>query len=311
MMFKLNFNQLQSSLEIVSSIILTITCVYNYLNALENVCSLQFLCNDTMTMAVKAMFPRSLAVACLVSRITAIYKSTSDFPNYQKKIDEYELYFPSNVSTKENHLLFSITIVLAYVVIILPVNVHRIYLIYHTLRDTYTLLFYIMMYVQNLSICSMEIYFVVRCFGLYQKFLLINENMAVIKSETINTYRYPVVLQSKKMSHICSINSKSNDDSRANVYKLSSTIELFRLRHQFVREAFRELNNLYGIQVGMSLFLVFFLTLFDIYGEVFSQNIKIKSKVLIYVWLLQYSFRFCVITMTTHFTTKQVCKIML
>lgn len=115
------------------------------------------------------------------------------------------------------------------------------------------------MYAQNMSICSMEIHFVLHCFGLYQKCILINEDMAVMKLETVNTYWYPVVLQSRETSDICCINLKTNDDSRANVYKLSSVIEILRLRHQFVREAFRVLNNLYGIQVGMSLFLVFIL----------------------------------------------------
>lgn len=288
------------------------TCIYSYLNAPENVCSLA-ICNNSIITTAKSMFPRSLAVACLISRITAIYKSIRDFPNHKKKIKEYDIYFPINGSKKYNNFFFTATIVVAYVVIVLPINIFRILLIYYHLQKIDILLFYITMYVQNLSICSTEIHFIVRCFGLNQKFQSINEDMAAVKSEIIFTNKYPVVLQTKRRTQI-TVDSVSNRDffhSRTNSSTLSNSIELIRRRHQFVRGIVYELNDLYGIQIGMSMCVLFIMTLFDIHGEVITKTTKARSKMLIYAWLLQYTFRFCTIILTTHFTTKEVDNVIL
>lgn len=311
-MFKFHINKLKTNLELIYSITLVITCVYSYLNSPARVCLL-VQCNDSVTTVVKAMFPQSLAIACFVSRIVIMYKSVSDFPKYKKKIEEYELYFPTTAFKKKIHLLFTITLVFAYTVIIIPLNIFRVYLIHSYLLDASTSFFYILMYLQNLSICSTEIHFIVRCFGLYQKFQVINENIAVVKSETIITNKYPTVLQNKTRNFFGF--SKFNDsDSNENVYpsrikmnQKANNIELLKMRHQFVKGTVDELNDLYGIQLGMSLIVLFIMALFDIYGEVFTVNKKTRSKILIYGWLIQYSFRFCAIILTTHTTTKQVC----
>lgn len=284
------------------------TCIYNYLNAPESVCSL-VICNNSIITTAKAMFPRTLAVACLISRILAIYKTLNDFPQYKKKIIGYETYFPINNAKKYNQFFFTVTIVFAYTIIVLPINIFRVYLIHFNLRKTDILLFYIMMYIQNLSICSTEIHFIVRCFGLYQKFQLINEDITAVKSDIIITNKYPAVLQTKERTHIVVDPGSNNCElsrPRTSAHQLSSNIELIRRRHQFVRGIADELNDLYGIQIGLSMCVLFIMTLFDIHGEVLTKTTKAQSKMLIYVWLLQYSFRFCTIVLTAHFTTKQV-----
>jgi hypothetical protein len=154
-----------------------------------------------------------------------------------------------------------------------------------------------MMYIQNLSICLIEIYFIARCFGLYQKFQIINEELALLKSEIISKNKYPVVLQNE-------VESKIINDPQ--LYTLANSIELLRMKHQFVRSALRGLNKLSGTQMGSSLVYLFIMVLFDIYGEVITKNSKTRSKILIYGWLLQYAFRCLAIIITTHFTTKQV-----
>lgn len=301
-------HKLKSILEISFSIILIFTCVYNYLNAPASVCSL-VKCNDSITTVVKAMFPRSIAIACLVSRIAIVYKSVRDFPQYTKKIERYELHFPTEISKKRHHFYCAVSIVVAYVIIILPINVLRIYLIYFNLRDTHTLLFQIMMYVQNMSVCATEIHFILMCIGLYQKFQVINEDIDVVKSVTIIANKYPNVLKTEGSSRHADVGPKSDDDptaSRMGTQQLANRIELLRMRHQFVRGTVFELNDLFGIQLGLSMCVLLIMTLFDIYGEVITNYTKTRSKVLIYGWLLQYSFRFIAIVLTTHTTTKQV-----
>ncbi|KAL5234058.1 hypothetical protein ACI65C_001468 [Semiaphis heraclei] len=152
------------------------------------------------------------------------------------------------------------------------------------------------MYVQNWSICLIEIGFIVRCFGLFQKFQIINEELVVLKTETISKNKYPIVLQNKVQSDVT---------NSPQFQTLANTIELLRMKHQFVRGALRDLNKLYGTQLGSSLVFLFILILFDIYGEVNAKDVKTTSKIFIYGWILQYTFRCFAIIITSHFTIKQ------
>lgn len=313
-MLKLYFNGLVNSLKIAYSIILVVTCIYNYWNAQYIVC-LMVKCKDSISTVVKSMFPRSLALVCLISRITVFFKSYSDFPTYATKVKEYDLNFPIDRSTRKFHRLFTAFVKLAYVLIILPLNVFRMYLIYKNFHDNEILFFFINMYSHNWSICLTEIQFIDKCFGLYQKFQSINEDMATVKSDVINANNYPDVLRAEPNVRSQTRNSglaASNRDAHLNLPKIMvqhlmvNKIEMFRMRHRFVRRILSALNHLYGIQLGLSICILFTLVLFDIYGEKYTTNNKTRSKILIYGWLLQYSFRFCVIVLTTHVTTKEV-----
>lgn len=304
-MSKFDSNTLWTSVEIGCSTAIAMTCVYNCVNSFANIYSLVDR-DDAVATTINSVFPRTLAIVCLVSRIVIVYKGMNDFPEYKSKIEAYALKCPA---TKREHVVwFAATIVFAYAAFILPSNAYRIYLIHQHLHDVNVLLFFTMMYVQNMSICSIEIHFVVRCFALYQLFRSINEDMAALKLETINARRYPAAL---KPDEIGGVGPRPDDDDDNGVlfhtHEMSDVVEQLRMRHQFVRGAFVDLNGLYGVSVGMSIFLLFVLTLFDIYGVVFVQNTNTRPQILVYGWLLQYWFRLFAISMTTHFTTKQVC----
>ncbi|KAL5234057.1 hypothetical protein ACI65C_001467 [Semiaphis heraclei] len=219
-----------SSLKLVYFLALAMTCVMNIKNASATICSLSE-CKNSVKTEVLAMFSRSIAIACLLSRITVMYKSKSDFPNYVNKFEEYELYFPS-----------------------------------------------------------------------------INEEMATLKLKNIVKNRYPVVLQSERRSHnnTLFIGLETYGSSPLSMFNLANRVELLKMKHQFVRGIVVELNDLYGIQLGLSICLLFIMTLFDIYGEVSVESNVTKTHVLFYGWLLQYSFRFFVIVLTSHVTTTQL-----
>lgn len=304
--------KLKFSLQLLYFLSLAITCVLNYLNAPTIICLLSE-CKTQVKTDILAMFSRSIAITCLIGRITIMYKNMSDFPNYLKKIEEYELHYPVNSSNKNHHRFISIAIILAYIVIILPINVLRIYLIYSNYANINAVFFYSMMYAHNWSICSTEIHFIVRCIGLYQKFQLINEEMATLKLKTIIENQYPVVLQSDEGHSNNNVNAfiglRTRNDGlppSTTINRQANRIEHIRMKHQFVREIVVELNDLYGIQLGLSICLLFIMTLFDIYEELSIESNVTKTKVLLYGWLLQYSFRFCAIVLTTHITTIQV-----
>jgi len=281
----------------------------NYLNAPAIICSLAE-CKNPIKTGILAMFSRSIAIACLLSRITNIYKSKNDFPNYKKKVEEYELYFPENRSKTKYLNLIAIAIIFAYIIIIMPINMLRIYLIYTNFAKINVMIFYTMMYLHNWSICSTEIHFIIRCIGLYQKFQSINEEMITLKLKTILKNKYPDVLLSGGLSNNNTrIDLETHGDSPSSILivnKLANHVELLRMKHQFVRSIVVELNDLYGIQLGLSICLLFIMTLFDIYGELFVEFNVTRTHVLLYGWLLQYLFRFCVIVLTSHITTTQV-----
>jgi len=274
------------------------TCVYNYINSSTYVCTL-VTCNDELITSVNSMFPRIMAIACFISKISNTIKNLTDFPKYNHKIKEYELYFPTNVSQKLTRNTFIIFIGFAYITIILPLNIVRLYLLHYNKHRIEILIFFTTMYVQNWSICLIEIGFTSRCFGLYQKFQIINKDLILLKTKTISKNKYPVVLRNEVHSDII---------NNPRFHTLDNSIELLRMKHQFVRGALQDLNKLYGTQLGSSLVFLFILILFDIYGEVNAKDAKTRSKIFIYGWILQYTFRCFSIIITSHFTTKQVCR---
>jgi len=299
-MFKICSSKLRSYLEIMSSITLAMTCVYNYINSPTYVCTLVN-CNGELITYVNSMFPRIIAIACFVSKISNMIKNLTDFPKYNHKIKEYELYFPTNVSQKSTRNTFIIFIGFAYISIILPLNIVRLYLIHYNKHRIEILIFFTTMYVQNWSICLIEIGFISRCFGLYQKFQIINKELILLKTETISKNKYPAVLRNEVHSGII---------NNPRFHTLANIIELLRSKHQFVRGALQDLNKLYGTQLGSSLVFLFILVLFDIYGEVNGMDAKTRTKIFIYGWILQYTFRCFLIIITSHFTTKQVCTVL-
>ncbi|CAI6368180.1 unnamed protein product [Macrosiphum euphorbiae] len=240
-----------------------------------------------------SMFPRAVAIACTISRITVMYKNVSVMAKYKKKIKEYEVYYPITVDKENSRRFLIIAIVFLYSILILPFNVFRLFLIYYYYKNIKILVFILLMYIQNVSMSMTEIQFMVYCFGLYAKFQSINEDMSTIKSKTISINRYPFVLKSEKRK-------------RVEVYPSVRSIELLKMRHQFVCESVSDLNEIYSIQLGMSISVLFIMLLFDIYEVVTSELVKTKSLFLLYGWLTQYIFRFIVVILMSHITTKQV-----
>ncbi|XP_050535005.1 gustatory and odorant receptor 22-like, partial [Daktulosphaira vitifoliae] len=91
-------------------------------------------------------------------------------------------------------------------------------------------------------------------------------------------------------------------------FSLGCEIERLRIRHQFIRTAVSNLNNLYSVQLGLSICVLCAMMLFDIYSETFRENDTSKSFIFVYGWSIQYSFRFVTIVLIAHVTTKQAHK---
>lgn len=303
-MFKKCFIKLYTYLKIMFSIILLLSCVHNCVYASYIVCLLE-ICNSSTSRIVWALFPRAVAITCMISRFTIMYKNISDISKYERKIKKYELYFPVNIRQENSQRIFVIIITTFCTIVILSANIYKIISLYYHVKRVEIIILHLLMYIQNFSMCMTELQFIGYCFGLFLKFQLINEEMSILKSKTIVINKYPLVLKpDEHNSHRTGLDY--NDDFCWRIKPNENMVELLKMRHQFVSNAIKNLNELYGIQLGLSLCVLFLMSLFDIYDVVSGDFNITNTKILLYGWLMQYSFRFCMIILISHVTTKQV-----
>lgn len=83
-------------------------------------------------------------------------------------------------------------------------------------------------------------------------------------------------------------------------------VERLKIKHRLVRKAVRDLNDLFGGHMGLSVFSLCVYTMFDIYYHFLGIINPTMSYVLVYGWMLQYFTRFGTITILAHITIKQV-----
>lgn len=311
MFCKKSLIKLYNCIKIVFSILLLLSCIHNCVYAAYIVCLLE-ICNSSTSKMVWALFPRVVATTCMISRFMIIYNNINEISKYKTKIKNYELHFPVNTQQENFHRFFIIILTTTCIILILSTNIYRIILLYYHVKRIEIIILHLLMYVQNFSMCVTELQFVGYCFGLFLKFKSINEEMSIMKLKTINANKYPLIL--KPDDHIIShcVGLDCNDDLcwRIKVQPVAgNTVELLKMRHQFVSNAVKFLNEMYGIQLGLSLCTLFLMSLFDIYDVVSGDFNVSTTNVLLYGWVMQYSFRFCMIVLIPHATTKQVIKI--
>lgn len=93
------------------------------------------------------------------------------------------------------------------------------------------------------------------------------------------------------------------DRPRFRSHATANAVETLRIKHWLARQAVHVLDGLFGMQMGLSVILLWVMAVFDIYYELYRDS---PSKALIYGWLLQYSLRLTMIILMAHYTTKQV-----
>lgn len=86
-------------------------------------------------------------------------------------------------------------------------------------------------------------------------------------------------------------------------HPMANTVELLRIKHWLTRQALELINELFGMQMGLSVILLWVMAVFDVYYEIYRNS---PTKILVFGWLLQYSFRLFMIILFAHHTTKQV-----
>lgn len=302
----LTFNKFQY----VYSVLLMATCVYNFMTASQALCKLDHWC-IVFSSAMIGMYTRVLAFTTFLSRIVIIALSKQNILKYKATIKAFEMYSSTSPTELKNYKIFSFVVVFLCLIIILPINLGRLYyLLYTETHDISLVIYYIFIYIQNLSMCCIETQFVTQCFFIYTKFREINDDLKKIKDENINHVKYPFIMGSSSTmwkdynnSLECVVYDKDFYRPQIKGHPMANAVEILRIKHWLTRQAVDVLNKLFGIQMGLSVFLLWVMALFDIYYELYHDS---PSKLLVYGWLLQYTLRLFMISLIAHYTTKQV-----
>ncbi|XP_025206783.1 uncharacterized protein LOC112602751 isoform X2 [Melanaphis sacchari] len=305
------------------SALLMATCVYNFVNASQVICKLDHWC-VTFSSTLTGVYDRVLSSTAFLSRIAVVYDCEPNISRYLATIGAFEAYSPPSAAELRRHRAFSLTVVAACLAAIVPSNAISMYYLcrYEPNTDASFIVYHLFMYVQNLSMCCIETQFAVQCFKAYTKFRCVNDDLKRLKVESANGSEYPfmsataagsspatppALLQTSPTSPPPPPSTVVYDKdfyhrSRSASQPMANAIELLRIKHWLIRQSIDALNNLFGVHMGLSVFYLWLMALFDIYYEMFYNS---RSELLVYCWLLQYALRLLMIILMAHFTTKQ------
>jgi len=287
----------------IFTIVLLITCVYNFVMSPLVLCLLDDVCAGVSFTSVQGMYSRMIAVACFLSFSTLLCKYCTMMPVYEKNIEAYEVYSPTTDTEHRNHSLFHLSLTVLYLSVILPINVLRLCILYRSDSGTVVVIFFVFMYLENIGMSMTEMHFIIKCRTLDNKFFKINRDLEHLGREIAHT-SMSIVGKTVAVGHRVVYDG---DFYGSNDHSIANAIEILRIRHRLIRDAVYVLINLFAIPMGLSLFTLCVMTLFDIYYQVFSlMGADSRSLIFIYMWLLQYSIRFYIIVVSAHNTTKQV-----
>lgn len=248
-----------------------------------------------------------VSVTGLVSRLAILLKGKGQLVKYKKNLDDFHMFTPMTRSEADGLNKIASRVVICCMLLIVPINMFRCWVLV-TIK-TIPIVFVILVYAQNFSMNCVETHFVVLCFVLYQKFVGINRDLMALKINTILRNKYPFVSQTGEKYGKKDSMTEYNADvlrSLASGYPVFNFIEKLKVKHKLVREAVKNLNNIFGIHLGLSLCSLCLYTMFDLYYHLQGLWNPTKSKVLIYGWILQYTVRFLLVIILAHMTTKQV-----
>lgn len=283
------------------------SCVYNFLVTPKIICMLEGGCDSALSTVIKGLFARVVASTCFASRLSILLKGKNQLITYKKNIDLFHTLTPMDHSETERLKKISSLVVLLCILLTTPFNVLRISSLIRT--NVAIPCFFLLMYIQNISMCFIESHFIFLCFVLYQKFAAINQDLMALKVDTILRNKYPFTSQIEEKFG----ESKNNDNHSKEILHyltaacpMTSCIEQLKIKHRFLRESVRNLNDLFGVHLGLSMCSLCLYAMFDLYYHIMGIINPSKSGVLIYGWILQYTFRFGAVTILAHLTMKQV-----
>ncbi|XP_025202850.1 gustatory receptor for sugar taste 43a-like [Melanaphis sacchari] len=298
--------------QIVFSTLLIITSVYNFYNTPNVVCAMEGKCDGSLSTVIKGLFIRVVASTCVISRLVIFLKGNNMLIQYKKNIEKFHLFKPMTKFETEVLKKVSFRIVILCLFFTVPVNSYRLWKMFMMLyRLDFTIFVFVFMYIQNMSMYCVETHFTFLCFILYQKFVGINKDLMALKIDTIVRNKYPFLMRVRE-KYGKNLNTVDyNRDVLQTLtagHSMANFVEQLKIKHRVAREAVKNLNDLFGVQLGLSMCSLCLFSMFDLYYHIRGIMNPTKSNILIYGWILQYSVRFGSVTILAHLTSKQALK---
>lgn len=314
------FHSYSNKFQIFYSIVIIGTCVFNLINA-PTVVYLVDDWSNAMSTSLTVLQSRVIAITSIISRGIIIHTILLDkHRKYKTTLESFEIYSPMSTVTLNQCKLFSIIKITLCLSFMIPFNVVKLYNLFsHHPDGLLVTTYFFFFYVQNLNMFLTENYYTDQCFVIYTKFREINENLKRLKTEQLDSDRFPFI------GEVIAADSPRTDVSPSRIiydkdfyrpkdveHPFANTVELLKIRHWLTREAVTDLNQLFGVHVGISILALGVQALFDVYTEVFHyfttrlDKTMFRSKQLFIGWVIQYSIRFCMIAITSNIASKQV-----
>lgn len=289
------------------------SCVFNFFLAPYFECVMLYVeCENVINdNPVECTFTWSLCIACFMSLVVLWVKYRSAKTAYDRLMESHDAYSPTTAAERKNHATFTIFIFVTCITVMLPVNIHRLFTLYTSGKVTDVIVYFFLIYSHNAIICMMEMHFVALCHALYRKFVTINRDIQHIDDDIADgcpPYLQATMAGPRKTWIACRGINDCRDYcyySRTTGHSLADGVERLKIRHRLIREALDHLNRAFAIPLGLALCNLCVMTLFDIFYYVTNDLGTLKINVYICLWITQYTFRFSIIVMIVHATTKQ------
>lgn len=289
------------------STLLMISSVYTFYTTPRVVCVLELSCDNSLSAIIKGLFTRVVAFTCFMSRLMVILKGKSPLVRYETNLEKIHAFSPMTRPETESLNRLSWLLVLSCLLLTLPVNIFKLCIMY---IDSRTIVVdFVVVYIQNVCMFSIETHFTALCFVLYQKFVAINRDLMALKIDTIARNKYPSAVPR-------TAGNNRGDDYNPDILRslragrpTTYFVERSKIKYRLVREAVGDLNDMFGFHLGLSLCSLCLYAMFDLYYHL-KGLWRIHYNVLIYGWLFQYTVRFVSVTILSHMLTKQVTDLM-
>jgi len=321
--FQYNFSD---KCQIIFSIVIIITCVFNLISAPLVVQCMVDDWSDLFSTSLTVLQSRVVAIASFISRGIVVYNAYfNKYQKYRTTLESFNIYSPMTAAAWSQYKLYSIVTVSLCLTFMLPTNFVKLYNMYYKHPDGSLLVtHFFFFYLQNFSMYLIENDFANRCFMVYATFRDINDDLNRMKTEHIDRGRFPFLGKAADddpwpnaapPSTSCVVVYDKDfycpRDNKAN--PLTNIVEILKIRHWLTREAVVDINYLFGNHLGLSILSLSVLVLLDVYTGVFHSfannhvdKKKFRSTLLFFACVLQYSYRFCVITILSNLTINQV-----
>jgi hypothetical protein len=281
--------------------------------------------SEVLSISFSALTNAAAALGTVISSLIVFYNMKHKYKKYKITLESFQIYIPMDTDSWNRIKCFSYSSIIFSVIIIVPVNGLKLWNIFNNHEKPFLMTTFILLYyIQNLSSCFSELHFAIQCFVVHSNFRGINEELKILNVElnhkhnkkySWTEYESPAVAvnDNNTMSSSVIVYEKDFYSSKQRGCPMANIVELLRIKHWLTREAVNDLNDLFGVTMGLSMMNILIVTLFDVYSEVLhaytsglEERTTFRSIAMFIIWMMQHFFRFLIIVVTAHNTTKQV-----